>query len=238
MVYEAELYRTYREDRDALYRGRAGVCTELSRNRRMNMKKFLALAALLLASLAGNAQCSFTTTSLTGGTTGVPYTGAIGVGGCPSSTTQVRTLGYWPLGIVIASNGMISGTPALAGKYYFQMKLSWKANGITNSKTQDFWMEVVDPLVITAAPQTVPWMCGVDTTAALFDATGGWPPYTWSATGLPPGVTIDPGSGTLKGIVACCKPSDNCGKVVTYNIVVTAQDSGDLPMVASLHLTM
>jgi hypothetical protein len=46
-------------------------------------------------------------------------------------------------------------------------------------------------------------------------AAGGAAPYTWSATGLPPAITINPSTGTLSGRLS----------VGTYTVTVTATDA-------------
>jgi hypothetical protein len=47
-------------------------------------------------------------------------------------------------------------------------------------------------------------------------ATGGAPPYTWSATGLPPGLSINPNTGLIGGYVT---------SMGTTTVVVTATDT-------------
>lgn len=46
-------------------------------------------------------------------------------------------------------------------------------------------------------------------------ATGATPPYTWSATGLPPGLSINPSSGLISGLGTT---------IGTYTVRVTARD--------------
>ena len=59
----------------------------------------------------------------------------------------------------------------------------------------------------------------VGTAIASFtlSATGGTTPYTWSATGLPPGVTIGSSTGTVSGTPTTAG---------TYNVTATATGSG------------
>jgi Putative Ig domain len=61
-----------------------------------------------------------------------------------------------------------------------------------------------------------------------FGATGGTPPYTWSATGLPAGVTIN-STGTLSGTPTA---------IGTSSITVTVKDSAGLTTSETLNLTV
>lgn len=61
--------------------------------------------------------------------------------------------------------------------------------------TQTFNISI-PPLTISATPTTVSTIVG-GSVSASFSATGGTPPYTFSASGLPSGVTV--GSGSLGG---------------------------------------
>jgi hypothetical protein len=58
-----------------------------------------------------------------------------------------------------------------------------------------------------------------------FTATGGVPPYKWSATGMPPGLSVNPVSGQVLGTPTAPNPNP-------YNITVSVTDSG-LPPLAS-----
>ena len=189
------------------------------------MKKFWLLAVVLLASMEIKAQCNITTTTLPGGIVGRPYIGQI-TGSCGNKGQFNRLAGYPPLGLNISGTyGTISGTPALAGKYYFQMQLK----GTGGTAVQDFWLTVVNPLVATGGPIVIP--CGQNLNIQL-PATGGWPPYSWTMTSgvLPPGLQFLSPSGTLVGNVDCSL------KGQMYSIAVTVTDSGYLPMVATLIL--
>jgi subtilisin family serine protease len=54
-------------------------------------------------------------------------------------------------------------------------------------------------------------------TSLQMTASGGTPPYTWSATGLPTGLSINSSTGLISGTPTV---------VGTYNVTVTAQDTG------------
>jgi hypothetical protein len=60
-------------------------------------------------------------------------------------------------------------------------------------------------------------------------ATGGTPPYTWSATGLPAGLTLDPSSGAISG-----SPTASG----TASVMFTVTDAGGQTASATLSLTV
>jgi hypothetical protein len=55
-----------------------------------------------------------------------------------------------------------------------------------------------------------------DPAALQMTATGGTSPYTWSATGLPTGLSINPGTGLISGSVT---------RIGSYTVTVTAVDA-------------
>ena len=192
------------------------------------MRKLLALLALLAGtSVYSHSQCSFTTTTLPNGVVGQAYTASIQTV-CGTKKTLNRPAGYPPLGLNISgSTGAVTGTPALAGTYYFRMSVS----GTGGTATQDFRVKIVDQLTITVA-QPGPIQCGENFALAAVFAEGGVPPYTWSATGLPVGLTIDAVTGTISGNVPC-QPT-----VQTVDVTINVQDSGTLPTVAQVKVSM
>ena len=86
-----------------------------------------------------NAPLAISTTSLTAGTVGVPYSSAISAtGGLPPYTWSI-TSGVLPAGLTLAGNGVISGTP-------------------TTQETQTFTVQVSDsqtPAATASAPLTL-----------------------------------------------------------------------------------
>jgi uncharacterized protein (TIGR03437 family) len=71
------------------------------------------------------------------------------------------------------------------------------------------------PLSITSSGALGGFMPG-QSVSASFGASGGNPPYTWSASGLPSGFTLNPASGALAGVAP--QPGN-------YSFNVTAMDS-------------
>ena len=124
-------------------------------------------------------------------------------GGSPPTHWSVSS-GDLPAGLSIESaTGLISGTPARAGQYQFTLRATDNAQTMA---TQEFSLRV-NPASPTAAP--LPRI----TTASLpggavgkayshrLQASGGSPPYRWSARAetLPPGLALDSETGTLDG---------------------------------------
>lgn len=61
-------------------------------------------------------------------------------------------------------------------------------------------------------------------TGFTFTATGGVPPYSWSASSLPPGLNMNSQNGEITGT-----PTPASTTAGTYNVVVTVNDSGTPP---------
>ena len=82
------------------------------------------------------------------------------------------------------------------------------------------------PLVI--ATTALPTGVAGSPYAAVVEAAGGEPPYQWSASGLPPGLTIDPVSGRISGtpLTAICvtAPCPQPPEVLAPTITVTDGD--------------
>jgi hypothetical protein len=111
-----------------------------------------------------------------------------------SGVTWSVASGALPAGLNLnPSTGLLSGTPTAVGDYNFQIK----AVSGSRSDTQSYTLSVVEPLRIAkaAAPKAE---VGFPFEVAL-QASGGRGPYTWSATGLPAGLTLDVANGTISG---------------------------------------
>ena len=127
-----------------------------------------------------------------------------------------------PAGLAInAGSGVISGIPtagdAVAGPYVVTVTAT-DSGGSTDSQT--FIWNVADPITIKdpgdqSATEGVP----VSMQLQAADANGYTP--TWSATGLPPGLAIDPNSGLITGTMAAGAAASG-----PYVATVTAADAG------------
>jgi alpha-tubulin suppressor-like RCC1 family protein len=131
--------------------------------------------------------------SLPAGEVGVPYSALVqGIGGGTPYTWAASGL---PQGLSInRTSGAISGTPTATGSYTPTITL-----------TDSYGIEASMPLTITintppsVRNETLPaGEVGVPY-SALVQGIGGGTPYTWAASGLPQGLSINRTSGAISG---------------------------------------
>ncbi len=119
------------------------------------------------------------------------------------TTPYKWSAGGLPSGIAIdSSSGLISGTPTVLGPF-----------SATITVTDGVGQQQSATLNGTVGPGPISVTCGATATLVqnqTFNqgclATGGTPPYHWSANGLPGGVSIDPSSGLISGKPAAAGP--------------------------------
>jgi hypothetical protein len=75
---------------------------------------------------------------------------------------------------------------------------------------------------------------------AQLEATGGTPPYRWSATGFPPGLSIDQESGRISGtpLTAVCVQTPCLQPAATYAARVVVTDAEGLPASRQLEIAL
>jgi prepilin-type N-terminal cleavage/methylation domain-containing protein len=98
-----------------------------------------------------------------------------------------------PPGLAISDAGVISGKPTAAGTYVVRVIV--KDNASTNDASFNW---VVNALPAIPQPPDQTWDAG-SVVSYQVPLTGGTPKLTWSATGLPTGLSIDPLTGIIKG---------------------------------------
>ena len=116
-----------------------------------------------------------------------------------------------PPGLTL-TNSKITGTPTAAGTYSPVVKVTDRDN-----RSDDItftWVVVTLPALTN--PGTVTSRTGVALTRSIVE-TGGFAPFTWSATGLPAGLAIDPATGVISGTPTT---------VQTNAVTVTVVDKG------------
>lgn len=153
--------------------------------------------------------------SLPSGRAGTPYmpTTVVAVGGVSPYRWSATGL---PSGLTMnMTTGVLSGTPTANGTFAVVVRVDDNA-GTVATRTYALVIDAVIPLVITT-PAAIPnGQVTVVYPTQTFIATGGIGAHTWSATGLPPGLTINTTTGALSGT-----PSS----AGSYTIVVRATDA-------------
>lgn len=122
-----------------------------------------------------------------------------------STTTQLivsnPSLYTWsavnmPPGLSINSaTGLVSGTPTVVGTWDIQILLT-DASGTVRSVP--FKWTIFAPLTV-ASPGSQSSKRGAPIPSLQLTQTGGVGPYTWTASGLPAGLSIDPATGVISG---------------------------------------
>ena len=170
-------------------------------------------------SITIGAALSITTTTLPDGITARAYSATVAASG--GQTPYTWSIGSAPEWLTIdPASGTLRGTPPAAGTVSFTVSVATPA-GAATAVSRSLSFVVTDALQITSPPLSI--TLG-QTLSATFTASGGTAPYTWSATSLPAGLTLDAASGLLSGTPTAAG---------TFAVNVTAQDSR--PQQASVH---
>ncbi len=168
---------------------------------------------------------------LEGGIVGLAYGSSAlqAAGGTPPYTWQVRD-GALPPGLVL-SGASISGTPIAAGSYYFSLMATDSSSPIAASAYMPVKLVILPPGVSAtpriAGPSTLLSAGTVNTAypaAIQAVASGGSGSFTWSASGLPAGLTINSSTGEITGTPTSAGLSGN----------LTARVVGETAMLATV----
>jgi hypothetical protein len=136
--------------------------------------------------------------SLKPATVGAAYSAKLEPWGVPSVTTWTVTSGALPAGLTMGADGTISGTPTAVGASTFTIKATGNALDFSGTRVDEkqFTLNVLGPLSARVSKRAAE--VGVPFNATL-TGTGGQAPYTWSASGLPPGLGIASPLGAVSG---------------------------------------
>lgn len=148
---------------------------------------------------------------LPAGQINVPYTTQLAATGGLGSPYFWSATGL-PNGLTIANNsGLIAGIPRAAGTFSIAVTVSDTSNA---TDTQTYTLTIAASALSINSPPLPNGAVGSSYNAAV-SATGGSGNYTFTATGLPPGVTLST-SGTVSGTPTTAG---------TFSVVVTATDA-------------
>ncbi|TBR35967.1 MULTISPECIES: putative Ig domain-containing protein [Dyella] len=160
-----------------------------------------------------------------GGTVGVAYSqpmaGATG-GTAPYTYTASGSL---PPGLTLAANGTLSGTPTGGGTYTFTItaKDSSTGTGPFSTTSGSLTLNIGAP-TITVTPTSLTLRAGNPVSQTIV-ASGGISPHTFSALGLPAGLTLD-ANGLLHG-------TPTATGSVNFTITATDKSTGTGPYTGS-----
>ncbi|HEY6266405.1 MAG TPA: Ig domain-containing protein, partial [Candidatus Acidoferrum sp.] len=144
---------------------------------------------------------AITTTSLPAGTEGTSYSQAITASGGAGTLTLTISAGNLPAGLAMDSSGHITGTPTgPKGTATFTVKATDSSNGGVQSATQNLTILIDLPSPPTITTPSLP--AGVEGTMynQIIQATGLAPlSYSISAGSLPPGLSLNSGTGAIMG---------------------------------------
>lgn len=160
-----------------------------------------------------NPPVTVTTSTIPSGAVGVPYSASFSATGGQSPYTWAVTTGSLPPGLVLNSNGTITGTPTSPGPYAFIVAATDSNTFAPGIGSKAFTINVIAMLSTSPLPSAVmnsPY-------TFTFTAVGGLTPYMWTVTAgaLPAGLTLAT-SGVLSGTPTA---------VTTATFTVTVSDS-------------
>lgn len=167
-----------------------------------------------------------TTAVLPDGVVGTPYSQTLAVTGGTGPFIWVLLSGTLPPGLGLDSQGQITGTPTSGGTFPFQVEATDYTFKLSTSKS--FSINIVTTPLTVSTSSLPNGTLGVSYSQTLA-ATGGTPPYVWSATGLPAGLTLGASTGVLSGIPTAAG---------TQTVAIIVTDAGQGRATANLALTI
>ena len=135
-------------------------------------------------------------TTLPIGEQNVPYNYTVPASGGTPPYTWTTTGTNLPAGLTISTAGLISGTPTGASSNTVTLKVT-DSTGAT--KTSSITLTIAAAVNISGPATLSNWTVGRDYPGTPIIAAGGVAPFTWSATGLPNGLSINPATGVISG---------------------------------------
>uniref|UniRef100_Q01RC5 Ig family protein n=1 Tax=Solibacter usitatus (strain Ellin6076) TaxID=234267 RepID=Q01RC5_SOLUE len=167
------------------------------------------------------------TSSLPPAAVGLAYFQSLVASGGTGTYAWSVSSGSLPPGLQLSRSGAISGTPAARGPANFAVSVTDTGGSVTVNRTFTLAVEVPITIITSTLPAGI---VGSNYTTAL-TAGGGSPPFTWTVISgqLPPGLTLDSGSGVITGTPTVSG---------SYGIRVQATDSAGTKAVATLTLVI
>jgi hypothetical protein len=185
----------------------------------------------LSITIGAPAPLAITTSSLINATPNANYSATVQATGGVAPFTWSLASGALPTGLSLGSSGAITGDPTVPGTFTFTVQVADSSTAPGGPGTQQAPFSITVVTVMSIITASLPAGSEGVTYLAQVDASGGTPPYTWSITtgSLPPGVTMEPGSGVISGT-----PTSQESVAFT----VAAQDSSPTKQTQTRSLTL
>lgn len=169
---------------------------------------------------------SIVTASLPQGAVGSLYQTGLSVTG-GTAPYRWTASGSVPPGLTVFPSGIITGVPNAAGNYNFVLAVT-DANQLSASRS--FSIAITGPVFSITTTSPLPNATVGQTYSQTLNATGGTPPYQWTASsGFPPGLSLDPNSGAITGTPSTAG---------SYSFTVQVVDSAKNATTANLALSV
>ncbi len=184
-----------------------------------------------LAALAQTQLTWVTSATLPPAIRGASYSAALVASGGTAPYTFSLANGSLPPGLQLAASGAISGTPTQSGTFFFILRVSDTcASPGCSPRVADrgFSLTAGGAAGLSISTEALPPANGCSLFSLTLTASGGTPPYTWSATGLPLGLTLNASTGIVTG-------TPQAGN---HTVSITARDSAGTMASRSYPLTV
>ena len=179
------------------------------------------------ATLTINGNPTITTSSpLTAGSQNVSYSQTLAASGGTSPYTWTQTGGTLPTGLLLGTNGVLSGTPTVPGLYNFMVQA--QDNSSTHcTVSKNFTLIIACNVTITISPTSLTPTVGASYSQQL-TASAGQSPYTYTITSgsLPTGLSMTSGglitgttvSDTNVSFSVTALDANGCSGIQSYNV--------------------
>ena len=149
---------------------------------------------------------------VTGGTVAIPYSQTLQASNGKPPYSWAVIAGALPNGLSLSGSGTLSGTPNVAATFAF----TGQVTDTSGASVSAAFSVTVAPagLTITTGSTLPNGIVGTPYPSQIITATGGTPPYTFQATGLPPGLSFSGGQISTS-------PSPTTSGAYTVSVTVT-----------------
>lgn len=180
------------------------------------------VSAVFSVTIAPPSAITFTTTSLPSGTVDKAYSTTVAAKGGVAPYAWSYS-GLAPGLTLNATTGKITGTPTTAGPYSETITVTDSNTPTKATASAVFSVTIAPPPAITFTTTSLPSGTVGQTYSTTVAAKGGVAPYTWSYSGLAPGLNLNATTGQITGTPTTAGP---------YSETITVTDS-DTPTKAT-----